>query len=255
MKKIFTLLVMVALATCWVSCSDDDDKEDSPTTKKLISKIEYKATDDSYHIIWEYTYNSDQTIKKITQNTTEYGELYTQVNELEHSKDKLIIHVKDSDYEGQPLQYDITCTLNSQKNVTDIKANIDCASNNGKFTYSDDNYLIKNTIEYIEEFTWVDDILVEAGDVTCTQSSIENKTNIDLNQIFINYPNTDGDFDVTALTDYIGGKSKYLILSGPTPIYIKKYEYTIDEEGYPIEIREINPQNEQHGVYKITYTK
>ena len=28
MKKIFTLLVMVALATCWVSCSDDDDKDE-----------------------------------------------------------------------------------------------------------------------------------------------------------------------------------------------------------------------------------
>lgn len=25
MKKIFTLLVMVALAACWTSCSDDDN--------------------------------------------------------------------------------------------------------------------------------------------------------------------------------------------------------------------------------------
>ena len=31
MKKIFTLLVMVALATCWMSCSDDDKDEPDPT--------------------------------------------------------------------------------------------------------------------------------------------------------------------------------------------------------------------------------
>lgn len=31
MKKILTLLVMVALATCWVSCSDDDKDEPDPT--------------------------------------------------------------------------------------------------------------------------------------------------------------------------------------------------------------------------------
>ena len=44
MKKIFTLLVMVALATCWTSCSDDDDNDkDGDTPKKrqkLVSKIE-----------------------------------------------------------------------------------------------------------------------------------------------------------------------------------------------------------------------
>ena len=40
MKKIFTLLVMVALATCWVSCSDDDDKDQQDpkiTTKNEIT--------------------------------------------------------------------------------------------------------------------------------------------------------------------------------------------------------------------------
>ena len=31
MKKILTLLVMVALATCWISCSDDDKDEQDPT--------------------------------------------------------------------------------------------------------------------------------------------------------------------------------------------------------------------------------
>lgn len=31
MKKIFTLLVMVALATCWIACSDDDKDEPDPT--------------------------------------------------------------------------------------------------------------------------------------------------------------------------------------------------------------------------------
>lgn len=47
MKKIFTLLVMVALAACWVSCSDDDDNDkdgDTPKGKKLVSKIELAAT-------------------------------------------------------------------------------------------------------------------------------------------------------------------------------------------------------------------
>ena len=28
MKSLFTLLVMVALATCWTSCSDDDNDND-----------------------------------------------------------------------------------------------------------------------------------------------------------------------------------------------------------------------------------
>lgn len=31
MKKILTLLVMVALATCWIACSDDDKDEPDPT--------------------------------------------------------------------------------------------------------------------------------------------------------------------------------------------------------------------------------
>ena len=35
MKKIFTLLVMVALATCWTACSDDDKDEPDPTTPTM----------------------------------------------------------------------------------------------------------------------------------------------------------------------------------------------------------------------------
>ena len=29
MKSLFTLLVMVALATCWTSCSDDDNDDNN----------------------------------------------------------------------------------------------------------------------------------------------------------------------------------------------------------------------------------
>ena len=39
MKKIFTLLVMVALATCWVSCSDDDDKDEPDPTIPTMNEI------------------------------------------------------------------------------------------------------------------------------------------------------------------------------------------------------------------------
>jgi len=39
MKKIFTLLVMVALAACWVSCSDDDDKNEPDPTIPTIDEI------------------------------------------------------------------------------------------------------------------------------------------------------------------------------------------------------------------------
>ena len=39
MKKIFTLLVMVALATCWVSCSDDDDKNEPDPTIPTVNEI------------------------------------------------------------------------------------------------------------------------------------------------------------------------------------------------------------------------
>ena len=44
MKKIFTLLVMVALAACWTSCSDDDDKNEPdptiPTMNEIILSID-----------------------------------------------------------------------------------------------------------------------------------------------------------------------------------------------------------------------
>ena len=44
MKKIFTLLVMVALAACWTSCADDDDKNEPdptiPTMNEIILSIE-----------------------------------------------------------------------------------------------------------------------------------------------------------------------------------------------------------------------
>ena len=44
MKKIFTLLVMVALAACWTSCSDDDNKNEPdptiPTINEIILSIE-----------------------------------------------------------------------------------------------------------------------------------------------------------------------------------------------------------------------
>ena len=39
MKKIFTLLVMVALATCWTSCSDDDDKNEPDPTIPTMNEI------------------------------------------------------------------------------------------------------------------------------------------------------------------------------------------------------------------------
>lgn len=40
MKKIFTLLVMVALATCWVSCSDDDDNDDNANWQEIYVTLE-----------------------------------------------------------------------------------------------------------------------------------------------------------------------------------------------------------------------
>ena len=43
MKKIFTLLVMVALATCWVSCSDDDDKDEPDPTIPTMNEITLMA--------------------------------------------------------------------------------------------------------------------------------------------------------------------------------------------------------------------
>lgn len=39
MKKIFTLLVMVALAACWTSCSDDDDKNEPDPTIPTMNEI------------------------------------------------------------------------------------------------------------------------------------------------------------------------------------------------------------------------
>ena len=262
MKKIFTLLVMVVLAACWTSCSDDDDNnkdEDTSKDKKLVSKIECTTSDnDDYHIIWEYSYNNDQTIQKITHKLTEDGEVYIQTNTLEHSTDKLIIHVNDSNPEGEE-QYVITCTLNNQNNITDIKADIDCASNNAKFVYSDDNHLILNTIEYDEEFTWDNNgnlvNIDKYGTIRCTMSEVENKANIDFNQILLNYPNTDGDFDVTALTGYIGEKSKNLILKGSDWTDIESHEYIVDKEGYPTEIKGMTSSNKIYCVYKITYTE
>lgn len=259
MKKILTLLVMVALAACWTSCSDNDDNDkDGDNRRKLVSKIEFTTSNNNYHIIWEYNYNNDQSIQKITQKSTEDGEVYIQTNTLEHSTGKLIIHVNNSNPEGDE-QYTITCALNNQNNITDIKTDTDCASNNARFVYSENNHLILNTIEYDEEFTWDNNgnlVNIDGyGTIRCTMSEVENKANIDFNQILLNYPNTDGDFDVTALTGYIGEKSKNLILKGSDWTDIESHEYIVDKEGYPTEIKGMTSSNKIYCVYKITYTE
>ena len=64
MKKIFTLLVMVALAACWVSCSDDDNDNENfgKNGKRLIREMH---TEHGYEFFIKFDYDKDGYITKI----------------------------------------------------------------------------------------------------------------------------------------------------------------------------------------------
>ena len=71
MKKIFTLLVMVALAACWVSCSDDDNDNENfgKNGKRLIREMH---TEHGYEFFIKFDYDKDGYITKIEKKFVQY---------------------------------------------------------------------------------------------------------------------------------------------------------------------------------------
>ena len=79
MKKIFTLLVMVALAACWVSCSDDDNDNENfgKNGKRLIREMH---TEHGYEFFIKFDYDKDGYITKIENEYDNSGQMIKEMD-------------------------------------------------------------------------------------------------------------------------------------------------------------------------------
>lgn len=241
MKKIFTLLVMVALAACWTSCSDDDDKngDTNKSEKRLIREI---YNEDSYSI--KFTYDEDGYITKIEDG--HYKETHT----ISRQGKKIII---GGDYSS-------ILNLNDQGYIIE---------DDDEDFYEYDN--LGQMIKWIEgekypsvcTYTWKDGNVIsekyqyDVNDPKYSEtkyeyySEYENKSNIDLSNTIYSWD------DGAYLADYCGKISKNLLKSY-TNGERYEYEYEFDKEGYVSTIKEYTIENgkkELSNLYHIFYVE
>lgn len=151
MKKIFTLLVMVALAACWTSCSDDDDNDkdgDTPKGKKLVSKIELAApTTQTKEFCVNLSYNDDCSLNKIDAKLISENEKYTIVFTFYYNDKNLSIKeiFQELSTETAPEELISQYTLNDNGYITK-KENEDEIST---YIYDTENYLSKTETKEI----------------------------------------------------------------------------------------------------------
>ena len=245
MKKILTLLVMVALAACWVSCSDDDDKngDTNKSEKRLIREI---YNENSYSI--KFTYDEDGYITKIEDG--HYKETYT----ISKQGKKLTII---NQYNSDKSIYWIY-TLNDKGYII--------SDDDENYEYDNSDQMIKQTdSESIYTYTWKDGNVISEkyqDDIDKSEysseeyeyySEYENKSNIDLSSTIYSWD------DGAYLADYCGKISKNLLKSytdynGDS----YEYEYEFDEQGYVSTIKEYTIENgkkELSNLYHIFYVE
>ena len=236
MKKIFILFAVVALATTWVGCSDDDD--DSPK-RKLISKI--VNDNDGYE--YRFTYNDDGSLKAFVEDDDEYMDSIV----LERSGNKLV--VRDFEFEDGELlnpegTIELICTLDEYGRVKECMEGED-DTDPIYFTYSETGELIHVSywISHSLEYEWAQGNIVSitegrsyAGEYHTTQcfpSEIENNTNLDLEQFL--FGNRGLNFGwlywPKALTEYMGVRCKNFI-----DTYEEAWRWKYDENGDLVEI-------------------
>ena len=239
MKRIFTLLVMVAMATCWIGCSDDDD---NTPKRKLVSKI----VNDGNQGELRFIYNEDAKITTII-NEENYDINYIDSIVLERSGNKLL--VRSFAFEKGILlnpdgELELTCTLDEQDRVTE------CFQEYNKewiyFTYSDAGELLKVSYgsDWTIEYEWAQGNIVSMteniGSGMSTQlqffpSEVENNTNLDLNLILFNNYGLDFGWHywAKALSEYLGIRCKNFIDSEESK---EAWKWKHDANGNLIEI-------------------
>ena len=227
MKKIY-LLVML-LATVFVACSDDDDKDEDKTTgkEKLVSKIiDTSESGNVSETLFEY--DSKGRITKIVNNDPEDTSPTTTYT---YETGKIIAKEVEN---GQTITY----TLNDKGLVT--------SSTNEKGEKSNYTYDANDQLLNVKEGTWETSITWQNGNVIkqslksdgqeydtfeYTYSTNEYKGNLGW---FV-----DGINEIDAfLMDYgyMGKRNKNLVQQTTETLY----EYTFDNEGYVTIIKEYN---------------
>lgn len=106
---------------------------------------------------------------------------------------------------------------------------------------------------YEDEYIWNNDNLRFINGAEIILSNIENKTNIDLYLIMRWFTfdfNGENEF---LLNGYLGKRSKYLVSQIIDGNDIENYEYILDKDGYPIEIKETNQDGETESITFIEY--
>ena len=251
MKKIFTLLVMVALAACWVSCSDDDNDNENfgKNGKRLIREMH---TEHGYEFFIKFDYDKDGYITKI--ENVYYKEICT----ISRQEKKVTYY-----YDGELSEIS---TLNDKGYVIS-EDYWDQEKWRKEYTYEYDNsgQMIKEMDYETEDgtiYTWKDGNII-SKEYTDQEDSAEyeyyteyeNKSNIDLAQILYLWE------DGISIADYCGKISKNLLKSCThTGSYWERYEYEyeFDEKGYVSTIKEYlmkGGNKKLNQLYHITYVE
>ena len=240
MKKIFTLLVMVALAACWVSCSDDDNDNENfgKNGKRLIREMH---TENGYEFFIKFEngyYKEICTISRQEKKVTYYydGEL----SEISTLNDKGYV-ISEDYWDQEKWRKEYTYEYDNSGQM--IKE-MDYETEDGTiYTWKDGNIISK---EYTDQ---------EDSAEYEYYTEYENKSNIDLAQILYLWE------DGISIADYCGKISKNLLKSCThTGSYWERYEYEyeFDEKGYVSTIKEYlmkGGNKKLNQLYHITYVE
>jgi len=251
MKKIFTLLVMVALAACWTSCSDDDNDNENfgKNGKRLIREMH---TEHGYEFFIKFDYDKDGYITKIENGY--YKETYTisrQAQKVTYYYNGELSGMFTLNDKGYAISDDEWYQEKWRKEYT--------------YEYDNSGQMIKQMDYETEDgtiYTWKDGNIISKkytrwGDSFEYEfySEYENKSNIDLAQIFYLWE------DAIEIADYCGEISKNLLKSCThTGSYWERYEYEyeFDEKGYVSTIKEYlmkDGNKKLNQLYHITYVE
>ena len=234
MKKIFTLLVMVALAACWVSCSDDDNDNENfgKNGKRLIREMH---TEHGYEFFIKFDYDKDGYITKIENG------YYKEICTISRQEKKVTYY-----YDGELSEIS---TLNDKGYVIS-EDYWDQEKWRKEYTYEYDN-----SGQMIKEMDYETEDSENDGRMSYTYTEYENKSNIDLAQILYLWE------DGISIADYCGKISKNLLKSCThTGSYWERYEYEyeFDEKGYVSTIKEYlmkGGNKKLNQLYHITYVE
>lgn len=251
MKKILTLLVMFALAACWTSCSDDDNDNENfgKNGKRLIREMHTEQCND---FLIKFDYDKDGYITKIENGY--YKETYTisrQAQKVTYYYNGELSGMFTLNDKGYAISDDEWHSWNEEwlkeaytyeyDNLGQMIKFVDYEAGEKIYTWKDGNIIS-------EKYTDQEDFVEYEY-----YSEYENKSNIDLAQIFYLWE------DAIEIADYCGKISKNLLKSRTDNDWKRyEYEYEFDEKGYVSTIKEYSIENgkkELVQLYHITYVE